>query len=204
MPGYGIRSSDRCGDVGGAREAVGGASVVRSVTLSPAQARRVALAAQGFGRPPRRPVATRALNAAFDRLGLLQIDSVNVFERSHYLPLFARLGAYDRSTLDRLTFGRSGPYTEYWAHEAAFIPRDDLAAVPVADGRPRERDAGPTRVDGVTGPLPSGATARHAPRRGAAAGERDRARVERPARPLVGVERREARARAAVPLGRRR
>ncbi|WP_418516644.1 winged helix-turn-helix domain-containing protein [Curtobacterium flaccumfaciens pv. flaccumfaciens] len=119
-------------------------------TLSAAEARRVALAAQGFGRPPAEPVSTRALNAAFGRLGLLQIDSVNVFERSHYLPLFARLGAYDRSTLDRLTLGRSGPYTEYWAHEAAFIPRDDLRLFRWRMDALRERDAGPTRVDGVT------------------------------------------------------
>lgn len=93
--------------------------------LSPALARRVALAAQGFGGPGSQAdapsVGTRRLNATIDRLGLLQIDSVNVFERSHYLPLFARLGDYDRSTLDRLTF-RPGRYIEYWAHEAAFIP----------------------------------------------------------------------------------
>jgi hypothetical protein len=119
-------------------------------TLSAAEARRVALAAQGFGRPPAEPVSTRALNTAFGRLGLLQIDSVNVFERSHYLPLFARLGAYDRSTLDRLTLGRSGPYTEYWAHEAAFIPRDDLRLFRWRMDALRERDAGPTRIDGVT------------------------------------------------------
>ncbi|QSB24391.1 winged helix-turn-helix domain-containing protein [Curtobacterium sp. 24E2] len=123
--------------------------MVRS-SLSAAEARRVALAAQGFGRPPATEVSTRAVNAAFARLGLLQIDSVNVFERSHYLPLFARLGAYDRSTLDRLTLGRSGPYTEYWAHEAALIPRDDLRLFRWRMDALRERDAGPTRIDGVT------------------------------------------------------
>jgi uncharacterized protein YcaQ len=57
-------------------------------------------------------------------LGLLQLDSVNVFERSHYLPGFARLGAYDKAQLDKLTFARKGPYIEYWAHEAAVIPID--------------------------------------------------------------------------------
>lgn len=119
-------------------------------TLSAAEARRVALAAQGFGRPPADTVSTRALNATIGRLGLLQIDSVNVFERSHYLPLFARLGAYDRSTLDRLTFHRSGPYTEYWAHEAAIVPRDDLRLFRWRMDALRERDAGPTRIDGVT------------------------------------------------------
>ena len=91
-------------------------------TVSVSQARRIALAAQGFGKPPTAAVGTRQLNLAIDRLGLLQIDSVNVFERSHYLPLFARLGAYDRTALDQLTFARKGRYFEYWAHEAAIIP----------------------------------------------------------------------------------
>nr|WP_286346391.1 crosslink repair DNA glycosylase YcaQ family protein [Frondihabitans sucicola] len=90
--------------------------------VSPALARRIALAAQGFGRPAAGPPGTRQLNQTIDRLGLLQIDSVNVFERSHYLPLYARLGAYDRPLADRLTFARRGRYTEYWAHEAAFLP----------------------------------------------------------------------------------
>lgn len=93
--------------------------------LSPALARRIALAAQGFGRPRPAVVGTRQLNALIDRINLLQIDSVNVFERSHYLPAFARLGAYDRTLLDRLTFDAKGPHTEYWAHEAAFVRKDD-------------------------------------------------------------------------------
>ncbi len=94
--------------------------MVETITVS--HARRIALAAQGFGKPPDAAVGARQLNLAIDRLGLLQIDSVNVFERSHYLPLFARLGVYDRATLDRLTFARKGRYLEYWAHEAAIIP----------------------------------------------------------------------------------
>lgn len=93
-------------------------------TLSNAQARRIALVAQGFGRAVPDAVGTRQLNKEIDRLGLLQIDSVNVFERSHYLPLFARLGAYNRTALDQLTFARKGRYVEYWAHEAAVIPVD--------------------------------------------------------------------------------
>jgi uncharacterized protein len=94
-------------------------------TVSPAAARRIALAAQGFGRPGPDAVGTRQLNLALQRLGVLQLDSVNVFERSHYLPLFARLGPYDKTLLDKLVFSRKGPYLEYWAHEAALIPVDD-------------------------------------------------------------------------------
>ena len=91
-------------------------------SLSAAQARRIALVAQGFGRAPAAATGIRQLRSAVSRLGLLQLDSVNVFERSHYLPLFARLGTYDKADLDRLTFDRRGDYTEYWAHEAAVIP----------------------------------------------------------------------------------
>ncbi|MEO7147814.1 MAG: crosslink repair DNA glycosylase YcaQ family protein [Terrimesophilobacter sp.] len=90
--------------------------------LSASQARRIALAAQGFGIPAPAAVGTRQLNLLIHRLGLLQLDSVNVFERSHYLPAFARLGAFDKTLLDRQTFARKGGYIEYWAHEAAVIP----------------------------------------------------------------------------------
>ena len=93
-------------------------------TVSPALARRIALAAQGFGRPFPAEAGTRQLNAVVDRLGGLQIDSVNVFERSHYLPVFARLGAFDKSALDALTFPASGRYVEYWGHEATIMPRE--------------------------------------------------------------------------------
>jgi len=91
--------------------------------ISAAQARRIALAAQGFGKPPTdAATGIRQLGSLVERLGLLQLDSVNVYERSHYLPVFARLGQYDKADLDRLTFGRKSRYTEYWAHEAAIIP----------------------------------------------------------------------------------
>ncbi|MFF1574082.1 winged helix-turn-helix domain-containing protein [Leifsonia sp. NPDC058292] len=93
--------------------------------VSPALARRIALAAQGFGRPRAATVGTRQLNGLIDRINLLQIDSVNVFERSHYLPAFARLGPYDKTLLDNLTFRANAPHTEYWAHEAAFMRRED-------------------------------------------------------------------------------
>ena len=91
-------------------------------SLSAAQARRIALAAQGFGVPPKTAVGIRQLRSAVSRLAVLQLDSVNVFERSHYLPLFARLGHYDKADLDRLIFSAKSDYTEYWAHEAAVIP----------------------------------------------------------------------------------
>ncbi|HWU46702.1 MAG TPA: crosslink repair DNA glycosylase YcaQ family protein [Humibacter sp.] len=93
--------------------------------LSASLARRVALAAQGFGRARPASVGTRQLNSLIDRINLLQIDSVNVFERSHYLPVFARLGPYQKALLDNLTFRPGAPHTEYWAHEAAFVRRED-------------------------------------------------------------------------------
>lgn len=94
--------------------------------LSGREARRIALAAQGFGRAHPPTVGPARMEAALHRLRLLQIDSVNVFERSHYLPLLARLGPYDRTRLDRLLLDPSGERVEYWAHEAAFIPKADL------------------------------------------------------------------------------
>lgn len=83
------------------------------------------MAAQGLDR--RRPdrVGTRQLNDALRRMSVLQIDSVNVFARSHYLPLFSRLGPYDTADLDRLLFERRPRYVEYWAHGAAFVPAPD-------------------------------------------------------------------------------
>lgn len=96
----------------------------RRDTLSAATARRIALAAQGFadGRAET-AVGTRQLRRAIDRLGLLQIDSVNVLVRAHYLPLFSRLGHYDRATLDRLAWGgRKRTLFEYWGHEASLLP----------------------------------------------------------------------------------
>ncbi len=91
-------------------------------TLSLDQARRIALAAQGLdkGRPTG-PVTSRTVGRTFARLQLVQIDSVNVLSRSHFLPFFSRLGNYDRTILQRMSGTHPRRMMEYWAHEASFI-----------------------------------------------------------------------------------
>jgi uncharacterized protein len=95
--------------------------------LSLADARRIALAAQGFGRPrPKRPPSTNGIAKLIEHLGVLQLDSVNVFLRAHYMPVFSRLGPYDRTRLDRIAGHGEGRVDrrllEYWAHEASLVP----------------------------------------------------------------------------------
>lgn len=95
-----------------------------SDSLSITEARRLALAAQGFARAPRGSIGVRQLRALVERLGVLQIDSVNAVVRSHYLPAFSRLGHYEQGMLDDLAWG--GPKRrslfEYWGHEASLLP----------------------------------------------------------------------------------
>ncbi|MDQ1695217.1 MAG: uncharacterized protein QOJ03_570, partial [Frankiaceae bacterium] len=91
-------------------------------TLSLAQARRLALAAQGFarGRPATTPTR-RHLRLLLQVTQLLQIDRVYVLMRAHYLPAWSRLGGYDRALVDRMAF-RDRELFEYWGHEASLLP----------------------------------------------------------------------------------
>jgi uncharacterized protein YcaQ len=90
--------------------------------LSQAQARRLALAAQGFTDPlPSGSVDARHLRRVLGRTQLLQIDSVNVFARAHLLPAFSRLGPWPTGLLDDLAFRRRELF-EYWGHEASYLP----------------------------------------------------------------------------------
>ncbi|WP_411379491.1 winged helix-turn-helix domain-containing protein [Pseudomonas sp. MPB26] len=89
------------------------------------QARRMALAAQGFsGRQAPALIKATHLNRMIERLGVLQIDSVNALVRSHYLPLFSRLGSYPPSMLEQAAWsqGRRRSLFEYWGHEASLLP----------------------------------------------------------------------------------
>lgn len=90
--------------------------------LSAAEARRIALAAHGFGRE--RPAGrrdTRHFRRVVESLGLLQLDFVNVLMPAHYLVMWSRLGAYDKNRFDSFIYGK-GEYTEQWAHEASIVP----------------------------------------------------------------------------------
>ncbi|MFN8226232.1 MAG: crosslink repair DNA glycosylase YcaQ family protein [Mycobacterium sp.] len=100
------------------------------MNLSVAQARRIALAAQGFHeRKPSGPVTRAQLKRLIARIQVLQLDSVSVAVRAHYAPVFSRLGGYDRDLLDRAAWSHSARsprlLIEYWAHEAALMAVED-------------------------------------------------------------------------------
>lgn len=98
--------------------------------LTIAQARRIAVAAQGFHQAkPTGAISRGHLNRLMSRIGVLQLDSVSVSVRAHYAPVFSRLGGYDRDVLDGLAWSHSTraprQFIEYWAHEAALLPIED-------------------------------------------------------------------------------
>jgi uncharacterized protein YcaQ len=94
---------------------------LKAESLSLHEARARALAAQGFDRE-RGKVDAKALERVVAATQLFQIDSVSVVVRAHYLPLFSRLGVYDRGLLDQAAWGSKRSLFEYWAHEASLVP----------------------------------------------------------------------------------
>ncbi len=164
-----------------------GSAAVR--TLSADAARRTALAAQGFTDPrPTGAVTRRHLGRVMGRVQLLQMDSVNVAVRAHYVPLFSRLGAYPRELLDEAAWPttaagrRRRSLVEVWSHEACLVPVEDwpaLGATGVITGHRGYPDLAarrPSLLDDVlaavaeTGPIGAGALERllgAAPRHGA-------------------------------------
>jgi len=110
------------------RTGILGAVSIRNRILTAAQARRIAVAAQGFSEPkPGGPINRAHLTRLISRIRVLQLDSVSVAVRAHYAPVFSRLGPYDRDVLDRAAWGprSSRLLAEYWAHEAALMAVDD-------------------------------------------------------------------------------
>src|SRR3954452_22529961 len=93
-----------------------------SADLSQSQARRLALAAQGFTLPAHAEPTMRTLARTVERTGVLQVDSVNVLARAHLMPLYSRMGPYDVDLLRRAAEGRPRRLVEYWAHVQALMP----------------------------------------------------------------------------------
>ena len=96
--------------------------MAKTADISIDEARRIALEAQGFADPrPKGKADVRALRRVIKRIGLLQIDSVNVVVRAHYMPLYSRLGPYPHDLLDDAVYKRRELF-EAWAHVASIVP----------------------------------------------------------------------------------
>ncbi|WP_028642549.1 winged helix-turn-helix domain-containing protein [Nocardioides sp. URHA0020] len=91
-------------------------------SMSVRQARRTALAAQGFLDKPHTEPTMRTFQRTLERTGVLQVDSVNVLQRAHFMPLYSRMGPYDVGLLQRAAERRPRRVVEYWAHVQAFMP----------------------------------------------------------------------------------
>jgi uncharacterized protein YcaQ len=108
---------------------------MRRETLSADEARRIALAAQGFDRDrPQSETDARHFRRVINSLGVLQLDFVNVLVPAHYLVMWSRLGSYDRARFHRFVYD-SGEFTEQWAHEASIVP---VASWPLLEYRRNE------------------------------------------------------------------
>ncbi len=90
--------------------------------LSQKQARKIALAAQGFLDPRHTKPTMKTVGRTLERTGVLQVDSVNVLQRAHYMPLFSRMGSYDTGLLTRAVEKKPRRLVEYWAHVQALMP----------------------------------------------------------------------------------
>ncbi len=113
------------------------------LSLSKQEAKRIAIRAQGLaGSRPDRGITIEDVRQSVRAMGLLQIDSVNVCVRSHYVPLFSRLGIYEQDLLDQLVY-REKALFETWAHAACFVPVEDyrLFKPRMATHKPRHRVA---------------------------------------------------------------
>jgi uncharacterized protein YcaQ len=121
--------------------------LLMTLSLSKQEAKRIAIRAQGLaeGRSSENsgnPTTLDDVSRTIRKMGLLQIDSVNVCVRSHYMPLFSRLGTYDMDLLDRLAYQEKSVF-ETWAHVASFVPVEHhrLFRQKMANHEPRHRVA---------------------------------------------------------------
>jgi len=95
----------------------------QNTELSLSEARRITLAAQGFANRQPRQITRRHLSGVIRTIGMVQIDSINILKRAHYVPLFSRLGVYDSQLLDELAYSRRHRQLfEYWGHAASLLP----------------------------------------------------------------------------------